>query len=165
MRGDVVVSVVILGISQDGGLPQVGCQKICCEGARKEPNLVRFPVALGIKGTDSSFHLVEASREMARQFDIWASVGGFTGDLSSLCLTHAHFGHVDGLGLFGKEVMGAKGLITHCSHAMVSLLNKTPAWSELLQQEVLLPRPWNADSPFEPTEKCGFTITPILVPH
>ena len=160
-----MVTVVILGTSQDGGRPQVGCQKICCEAARKEPDLARFPVALGIKGTDDSFHLVEASREMARQFDIWASTEGFAGVLSSLCLTHAHLGHVDGLGLFGKEVMGVKGLITYCSPAMISLLNKTPAWLELLRQEALLPRPWDAGTSFEPTEKCGFTITPIPVPH
>ncbi len=102
---------------------------------------------------------------MARQFDIWASAAGFTGTLSSLCLTHAHLGHVDGLGLFGKEVMGAKDLITHCSPAMVTLLNETPAWSELLQQGVLLPRPWAAITSFEPTKRCGFTITPIPVPH
>ena len=156
---------MILGTAQDGGRPQVGCQGVCCEAARNDPDLVRFPVALGISGTDGSFHLVEASREMARQFDIWASKAEFTGTLSSLCLTHAHLGHVDGLGLFGREVMGVTGLITHCSSSMADLLRETPAWSELLQQGVLLPRVWSALTSFEPTNNCGFSITPISVPH
>ena len=160
-----MVDVVVLGTAQDGGYPQVGCKRECCAVVRRDSQLARFPVALGIRGSDDTFHLIEASREMARQFDIWVSEGGFTGSLSSLSLTHAHLGHVDGLGLFGREVMGLEGLVTHCSPSMLSLLQTTPAWVGLLEQGVLHPRPWVAFESFEPLGGCGFTITPVPVPH
>ena len=94
------VELTLLGIAQDGGFPQVGCLKDCCEYARQSPDLSKMPVSLGIRGLDGSSHLIEASRMMAGQFDLWNSVGTPEWPPSSVSLTHAHLGHTDGLGLF-----------------------------------------------------------------
>ena len=106
-----MVQVVLLGTAQDGGRPQVGCFKECCMNLKSTDQ--RFPVALGIVGDDGSTHLIEASRHLGEQLHIWGNVckpcdseNPFwedTSKITSLSITHAHFGHIDGLGLFGRE--------------------------------------------------------------
>ena len=162
MRG---VQVTVLGTAQDGGFPQPGCTRECCMRVRKNGALRRFPVSLGIIGTDGSTHLIEASRSMGEQFEIWNSVDSFDATLSSVSITHAHLGHIDGLGLFGKEVMGIKGLTVHCSQLVADLIEQNPVWRALREDGVIAPTVWNPDESFEPSIGCGFRIKPIPVPH
>ena len=51
-------------------------------------------------------------------------------------LTHAHFGHVDGLGLFGRETLAAQGIELHVSDDMYHLVDQTPQWNLMVQQGV-----------------------------
>ena len=118
------VRVTVLGSAQDGGVPQPGCSRECCLRVRANDALRRHPVSLGIVGADGSTHLLEASRAMGEQFEIWHSTDPAEGELSSVSITHAHLGHVDGLGLFGKEAMGAKNLIIHCSESVANLIEE-----------------------------------------
>jgi pyrroloquinoline quinone biosynthesis protein B len=122
-------------------------------------------VSLGIVGSDGSTHLIEASRSIGEQFEIWHSVDPIDGELNSLSITHAHLGHVDGLGLFGKEVMGAKDLAVHCSQSVNSLIEENPLWRSLRNEGVIAPNAWTSNEAFEPITGCGFTIKPIPVPH
>jgi pyrroloquinoline quinone biosynthesis protein B len=81
---------------------------------RKEsPEL--YPVSLGIKDDDGNYHLIEASRSLAKQLRLWAEATRHLGEelpiispISSVTLTHKHLGHIDGIGQFGREVMGYK---------------------------------------------------------
>ena len=77
-------------------------------------------------------------------------------------LTHAHIGHIDGLGLFGRETMNVKGAKLHVSKRMLELINQTPHWQIMIEQGV-----FSIDeiSNGESRQKAGFSITPILVPH
>ncbi len=155
------VTVTVLGIAQDGGFPQPGCNLPCCLGVTEK----RSPVSLGIVGSDGSTHLFEASRDLGRQLEIWHGAEPQSGPLTSLSITHAHLGHVDGIGLFGKEVMGATGLTLYCSQQFSALIETTPAWYQLKEQGVIIPQEWTSEIPFTPSIDCGFTITPIQVPH
>ena len=159
------VRVTVLGTAQDGGVPQPGCARDCCQRVRSNDALRRFPVSLGVVGRDGTTHLIEASRAMGEQFETWHSVDPIEGALSSLCITHAHLGHVDGLGLFGKEAMGAKNLTLHCSESVAELIESNPIWRALREDSVIIPTAWNSNEAFEPSPGCGFTIRPILVPH
>ena len=101
-----MAEVTLLGIAQDGGRPQPLCVKPCCANVGLDERA--FPTSIGIKFEDSSTHLFDATRNLGDQLDIWQE------NLPShVWLTHAHFGHVDGLGLFGRETIGAKGIILH----------------------------------------------------
>ena len=91
-----MVTVTLLGSAQDGGVPQVGCN--CCIDLEE-----RYPVSIGLTDAEGGNHLFEATRHLGQQLRIWG-----TNKVDSLFLTHAHFGHVDGLGLFGKETMNAQ---------------------------------------------------------
>ncbi|MDP6906888.1 MAG: MBL fold metallo-hydrolase [Candidatus Thalassarchaeaceae archaeon] len=159
------VRVTVLGSAQDGGFPQPGCQKKCCN-VEPSMELQRFPVALGIMGLDGTFHLIEASRMMERQFRILQEIlGKYPPVPTSISLTHTHLGHIDGLGLLGKEVMGAEGVIVHCSESVARLIRITPAYQELINQDAIVVQVWNQSESFEPSPNCGFSIRPIPVPH
>ena len=158
------VSVTVLGTAQDGGFPQPGCQEKCCfqNGGSNQ----RYPVSLGIIGIDGTHHLIEASRMMGEQFRIWQEAQGqYPPKPTSISLTHAHLGHIDGLGLLGKEVMGAKGVVVHCSESMDELIRKTPAYQELIHQGTISTQVWADSNSFEPSPGCGFSIRPVLIPH
>ncbi|MFL2946839.1 MAG: hypothetical protein ACJZ4J_01555, partial [Candidatus Poseidoniales archaeon] len=83
------VQVTVLGTAQDGGVPQPGCTRDCCVRVRSNVALRRYPVSLGIVGADGSSHLIEASRSMGDQFEIWNSVDTIDTALSSVSITHA----------------------------------------------------------------------------
>ena len=60
------------------------------------------------------------TRHLGDQLRIWGC-----NSVDSVFLTHAHIGHVDGLGLFGKETMAAKGVNLYCSKMMLDLIERT----------------------------------------
>ena len=160
-----MVCATLLGVSQDGGRPQPGCFRECCVGAYTDPSLVRHLTCLGLVGADYSTHLFEATRDMAWQFGCWSRHDPVEGPLSSLWITHAHFGHVDGLGLFGKETIATKGLPLHCSESFSRLLDKDATWSQMMLEGVFSPRPFVAGDMISPTPNSGFKITAINIPH
>ncbi len=159
------VRVTVLGISQDGGFPQAGCGADCCKPARENPSLRRHPVSLGIVGADSSTHLIEATRDLAWQLNLWHSVDPVEKPLDSLWITHSHHGHIDGLGLFGREVINSNNLQVNCSKSLAKLIKNTPNWNLLLKlKNIYLNELENLKS-YTPTANCGFSIKPIQVPH
>ena len=109
---DAGVSLVLLGTAQDGGVPHAGCSCPRCMAAHADHSLRRHPVACGVRGSDGSLHLIEASRALSDQMRLWAEALGVDGVArpDTVSLTHVHCGHVDGLGQFGDEVMGCSGL-------------------------------------------------------
>jgi len=121
--------ITLLGIAQDGGRPQPGCIRPCCENLSSEDH--RSPVSISIQTEGGKTLLVEATRDLGRQLRF---IGNPSVD--HLFLTHAHLGHVDGLGLFGRETMSARNIQLHCSPSMQSLVETTPAWNQLLKQNV-----------------------------
>ncbi|MDP6869406.1 MAG: MBL fold metallo-hydrolase [Candidatus Poseidoniaceae archaeon] len=142
-----MIEVVLLGSAQDGGVPQVGCN--CCIDLKQ-----RYPVSIGLSDSDGGKHLFEATRNLGEQLRLW----GVT-EVDSVFLTHAHFGHVDGLGLFGKETMGVKGINLYCSKSMSSLIERTPNWSLLLTDGV-----FNLNSESE-VKFPGVSIESLKIPH
>jgi pyrroloquinoline quinone biosynthesis protein B len=124
-----MATLTVLGISQDGGRPQPGCQRPCCQDLSAVD--YRSPVSLGIKTKNGTTILIEATRDLGRQLITFGEP-----NIDHLFLTHAHLGHVDGLGLFGRETMSARGIPLHSSPSMQNLIKSTPAWALLLEQGV-----------------------------
>tara|TARA_B100000524_G_C23594035_1_gene350098 strand:- start:149 stop:919 length:771 start_codon:yes stop_codon:yes gene_type:complete len=103
------------------------------------PEDIRHPVSLGITDEAGRGHLIEATRALGEQLNIWGHP-----PLHSVILTHAHFGHVDGLGLFGRETLNARGLELYASASMLSLIEQTPQWSLMVDQGVFSAVPTGA---------------------
>ena len=124
-------NVVLLGIAQDGGVPQAGCSCPRCISVHNQQSDELFPVSLGIEDDDGKYHLIEASRTMAKQFFLWSSSSSSSqkccnvvSPITSVTLTHLHLGHVDGLGQFGREVMGKQDVRLYVSEKVLSALQK-----------------------------------------
>jgi pyrroloquinoline quinone biosynthesis protein B len=133
-----MVKVVLLGIAQDGGRPQPGCNKSCCE--RVSLNEMSYPVSLGITDNDGTTHLIETSRHLGEQIRyIWKlpnNLGKKNRGIDNVWITHAHLGHIDGLGLFGRETMDARGINLHVSNSIANAITHTPSWNIMKEQKV-----------------------------
>lgn len=128
-----MVELTVLGIAQDGGQPQAGCLKSCC--SMSTPSDVRYPVTLGIVDHDGSTHLIEVSCHLGKQLCfVWKLPAGSdqkNKGIDHVWITHAHLGHVNGLGLLGREAMNAEGIHLHVLESMANLIRRTPSWNLL----------------------------------
>jgi len=155
------VEVVLLGIAQDGGVPQAGCSCERCVSALNDPTKVLYPVSCVIRGLDGSVHLIEATRSLSHQLGIAATSLGKGDSLipDSVSLTHAHLGHIEGIGQFGKESMGRSEMPLFSSSSVIRVL-----------EERCLSAPFQTNAvpsgiSFSPTEGCGFELEFVRVPH
>ena len=155
------VELVVVGIAQDGGVPQAGCSCERCVSALNEPANILYPVSCVIRGLDGSVHLVEATRGLSSQLGIASTSLGMGDSLipDSVTLTHAHLGHIDGIGQFGKEAMGQRGVPLFASSSVIRVLDERRLSSPFRANETL------SGASFSPTEGCGFELEFVRVPH
>ena len=158
---DGVVEVVVVGIAQDGGVPQAGCSCERCVSALNDPSKILYPVSCVIRGLDGSVHLIEATRSLAHQLGIAANSLDEGDSLvpDSVSLTHAHLGHIDGIGQFGKEAMGGSRVPLFASSSVIRVLEERRLSSPFQINGV------SPGAPFSPTEGCGFELDFVRVPH
>ncbi len=149
-----MVEVTVLGIAQDGGHPQPGCLRPCCANLTEQ----HYPVSLGIRSDEGTNILIEATRHLGDQFTLWGQT-----NVDHLLLTHAHFGHVDGLGLFGRETLSAQGINLHVSEEMYHLVDQTPQWNLMVQQGVFNIQTFAAGTSLY--NKDEVIIEPVRIPH
>ena len=139
--------ITLLGNAQDAGRPQLGCTEKCCEDARRNTDLSRMPVSLGLQG--EKFGIVEATRCIGTQLSLLDN-----SQISELWLTHAHLGHIEGLGQFGRESLNSKNVKLRCSDSVVDYVMKHPIWKKLIERGNLTFDKFKSDN-----------IIPIEVPH
>ncbi len=137
----------LLGNAQDAGRPQLGCTEKCCKDARRNTHLSRMPVSLGLHG--EQFGIVEATRCIGDQISLMGN-----SQISEVWLTHAHLGHIEGLGQFGRESFNSKNVKLRCSESVANYVMKHPIWKKLIERGNLTFDKFKSD-----------TIVPIEVPH
>ena len=139
--------IKLLGNAQDAGRPQLGCVQKCCEDARNNIELSRMPVSLGLQG--ENFGIVEATRCIGNQITLMGNP-----PISEVWLTHAHLGHIEGLGQFGKEALNSKNVKLRCSDSVATYVMKHPIWKKMIERGNLTFSSFISDN-----------IVPIPVPH
>ena len=155
--------VVVLGIAQDGGVPQAGSKE---HPAWENPHLRRLAASLGLvapaRGRRWLFEATPDFREQLHRLDEIAPVDDAPG-LAGVFLTHAHIGHYTGLMFLGHESLGAQGVPVYAMPRMADFLAANGPWSQLVRYEnILLNR--LEDGVTVPLGS-GLTVTPFLVPH
>lgn len=157
---------VVLGIAQDAGLPQAGCDRTCCRAAWADPALRQHPASLGLVDPDTKQRWVLDATpafpdqlRMLDQHSPWAAGGPPDGVL----LTHAHIGHYAGLVHLGREVMGARGVAVHAMPRMAAFLREHGPWSQLVQLDNIVLVPISADTAFALSP--SLQVTALVVPH
>ncbi len=139
--------ITLLGNAQDAGRPQLGCTQKCCEDARCNTELSRMPVSLGLSG--ETFGIVEATRCITNQINLMGN-----NSISEIWLTHAHLGHIEGLGQFGRESLNSKNVKLRCSNSVVDYVLGHPIWKKLISRGNLTFANYFSDQ-----------VEPIEVPH
>lgn len=155
--------VVVLGIAQDGGVPQAGSFD---DPRWDDPAAQRRVVSLGIVDPrDGRRWMIDATPDFSRQLLALhrASRGPARPVLDGIFLTHAHAGHYPGLLLLGKEAIGARGVPTHAMPRMAEFLRANGPWSQLVALGNIELRPLAAGRPVLLAD--DLSVTPVLVPH
>jgi len=155
--------VMVLGIAQDAGYPQMNCKKDCCKQAWENPDLERTTSCLAILDPISKEQwIIDATPNIKEQLQLLKQKTG-TEKLDGILLTHAHMGHYTGLMHFGREVMGSNKLPVFAMPKMKTFLEENGPWSQLVKLENINIKTLKSDSTLSLNER--IKIKPFLVPH
>jgi len=158
--------VVVLGVAQDAGYPQIGCEKECCADFWKGKEAKKKVTCLALVDRIArKYWLIEATPDIATQINdlqqFLPEKPDYTPD--GIFLTHAHIGHYAGLMQLGREAMGANAIPVHAMPRMDSFLRNNGPWSQLVQLNNISLQPMKADSAVFLTAQ--LSITSWKVPH
>jgi len=156
---------LILGIAQDGGYPQAGCDRPDCLSAWRDPELRQRVASLAIVDPQSHQRwIIDATPDFPSQLASLdeASPRG-TALLDGILLTHAHIGHYLGLAHLGREVLGAHSIKVYAMPRMREFLQHNGPWDQLVRLKNIELVPIEDGVPFALNER--ITVTPLRVPH
>jgi len=160
------ISVMVLGIAQDAGYPQIGCSKICCAQVKEGKQAGAFPVSWAVM--DSAAHqwyLIEASPNIKDQLNYFQKATGnfFNYYPDGIFLTHAHMGHYTGLMQLGREAANTKDIPVYCLPKMAQFLRANGPWSQLVQLNNIKIQTLTVDSSI--SIQSNLNVTAFTVPH
>ena len=158
---------IVLGIAQDGGYPQAGCNRPDCLAAWRDPKLRRRVASLAIVDPRSQQRwLIDATPDFPSQLrtlDEAAPLAAGAPLLDGILLTHAHIGHYLGLAQLGREVLGARGVRVYAMARMRAFLETNGPWDQLVRLHNIELAPLAAGTEIALNER--ISITPLVVPH
>lgn len=155
--------VVVLGVAQDAGYPQAGCNKNCCKDAWSDHSKRKNVSCLAIVDPISKEQWIfDATPDVKFQLQLLEKTSKFN-PLSGIFLTHAHIGHYTGLMHFGREVIGAKNLPVYCMQKMQKFIESNAPWDQLVKIGNIDLKLLKNDSSIALNERIH--VTPFIVPH
>ncbi len=159
-------TLLVLGIAQDAGYPQIACEKKCCNAywEGKKPGEMVCCIALFSEKKDK-YWLFDATPDIKEQLKLCNEyLGGNNFKLpEGILLTHAHIGHYTGLMELGKEALDAQGIPVFVMPRMKKFLTGSGPWDQLVKRknieliEITENQKITLDS--------NFSVVPLLVPH
>jgi pyrroloquinoline quinone biosynthesis protein B len=152
--------LVVLGIAQDAGIPQLNCQQPLCVSIRAGKRRAERVSSLGLidRASGRAF-LFDATPDFNAQ--VHALTGGRPPD--GIFLTHAHIGHYTGLMYLGRESINARAVPVYATDKMLAFLDTNGPWSQLVALGNIERRPVEFDRAV--TVADGVRVTPFRVPH
>ena len=155
--------ITVLGIAQDGGYPQAGCNAEHCLRHWRGEEAKRQVVSLGLTDQASGQNWIfEATPDFTSQLQQLQKASG-SANLSGIFLTHAHMGHYVGLLQLGREAMGAQGMPVYVMPKMKEFLENNAPWSQLVSLGNIKLILMEQDQPIQLTS--NLRVTPLKVPH
>mgnify|MGYP001407384860 FL=1 len=117
--------LMILGITQDTGYPQINCSESCCEIAWGKTELKKMTTSLAIVDPISNQQwILDATPNITEQLHLLNKTSGIN-NIEGIFITHAHIGHYTGLMYFGKEGMNTSKKPVYVMPKMKKFLEKT----------------------------------------
>lgn len=157
--------VVVLGVGQDAGVPQMGCDSPFCRQAWADTTLRQTVSSIALVDPDTkSRWIFDATPELPEQFE---NLKGLTRDRSNridgIFITHAHIGHYTGLMYLGRESMNTAGVKVFAMPRMKQMLEANAPWSQLNAINNIALQPLADNVSVKLTD--SISVTPFLVPH
>lgn len=152
--------IVVLGVAQDAGIPQLGCDQELCKSIREGKRKPERVSSMGLVNRELGLsYLFDATPDMVSQ--LGTLNGGHAP--SAIFLTHGHIGHYTGLMYLGRESIDAKGVPVYGTARMANYLAGNGPWSLLVDRhnidlQVVMP-----DVPVALAD--GIRVTAMPVPH
>ncbi len=155
--------IVVLGIAQDAGYPQAGCNKKCCQEVWEKPEKTEYVSCIGLVDPISNEQWIfDATPDIKFQIHHLEKQSEIK-KINGIFLTHAHIGHYTGLMHIGKEAMGYSNLPVYCMPRMQNFLKNNAPWDQLVNINNINLVELKNDSFIRINER--IKIKPILVPH
>lgn len=148
-----MVTVTLLGVAQDGGLPHAGC---CCSNCSQLSSNV---ACLALTVHHHRTYLIDATPDIKHQI---AAVHSWGSQLAGIFLTHLHMGHYAGLMQLGKEAMNVQALPVYATDTVCNWLRSNQPWSSYITDGNITLRTL---TPHQPVHLGTCTVTPLPVPH
>lgn len=158
--------LVVLGVAQDAGYPQIGCTKECCTAYWQGKEEKKYITCLALVDRKAhQYWLFEATPDITQQLHTLQSYLSVQPDYSpdGIFITHAHIGHYSGLMQLGREAMGAKAIPVWAMPRLDSFLRNNGPWSQLVSLNNIQLQSLKADSAV--TLNSSLKVTLVQVPH
>lgn len=158
------VQMVVLGIAQDAGMPQLGNP---ADPAWRDRSKRRLATSLGlIDRRHQRRYLFEATPDLREQLQRLDEVQRWPQrglGIAGIFLTHAHIGHYAGLIFLGHESAGADGVVVYAMPRMAEYLRNNGPWDQLVRYRNIELAPLAEGSAVALAD--GLSVTPHRVPH
>lgn len=157
--------VVVLGIGQDAGVPQMGCDSPFCKKAWKDVKLRQMVASIALVDPATKERWIfDATPDLPAQFQLLKEVTtDFSNDIAGIFLTHAHIGHYTGLMYLGRESMNSKEVKVYAMPRMRQMLETNAPWSQLVNIKNISLQ-LLGDGKIVTLNK-NLKVEPFLVPH
>jgi len=158
------VKILVLGISQDAGFPQLNCYQAHCMPAWQDASLKKMAVSLGVVDVlTQKKYLFEATPDIRQQMYNLHHFHDPHFKLEGIFLSHAHIGHYTGLMHLGHEAASSKGMTVYAMPRMKKFLQSNGPWSQLIDYNNIELSPLANASTVKLSK--NLSVTPFLVPH
>ncbi len=155
--------LLVLGIAQDGGVPQAGAVN---DPRWNHPDDRRLVSCLALIDPQTNQRwLFDATPDLPEQLTRLHRASPFTpaAPLNGIFLTHAHMGHYTGLLHLGHESMSARSIPVYAAPRMRDVLESHAPWGQLVRYHNISLHTLTPDVPIHLTDT--LSVTPFLVPH
>jgi len=157
------VYVVVLGVAQDGGVPQAGT---AVHPGWDDPGKRRRVACIAVVDARAGKRwLFDCTPDFPGQLHALDGIAPAQTrpGLDGIFLTHAHIGHYAGLVHLGHEVMGAHAVPVYAMPRMTAFLSGNGPWDQLVRYENIALRPLEDGKPVALSG--DISVTPLRVPH
>lgn len=158
--------MIVLGTAQDGGYPQMGCTRVCCNLAHDQDSLKQYVVSLAlVDPQQKKWWLFEATPDIKEQLQLFArhtnNQYNFLPD--GIFITHAHMGHYTGLLQLGREVMNSSRVPVYGLPRLKTFLESNGPWSQLVKLQNIVLVDVNENTPI--ILPGNISVLAFQVPH
>jgi pyrroloquinoline quinone biosynthesis protein B len=154
--------VKVLGTIQDGGFPQIDCNKACCQNQWLNPKKKFVSSIAVVDESEKKQWIIDASPEIKFQTKLLKEKTNIK-DIEGVFLTHAHIGHYTGLMYYGNEAAGSRDLRVYAMPKMKKFLENNGPWNHLLKQRNIKLIKLSKNKTINIST--NLKIKPFLVPH